>query len=349
MICINNQNDLNKITTDIKSLIMYTVDDKLNLNFESYTNLTFLKINNFPRYKKNININIKSPHIKNIICNSNSINKIIQLPDNLQTLKFNDNFVSELPILPNSLIQLEFSKNYIVDLTNLHMLTNLKILKCSFNARTYTIDNYRYYETYDIELIGFTNIHLPPNIINLEMSNCCLKDIKFVEINSNQISDLNLKSNTQLKILEFQGNKISNIDYYPKSIEIIKCSYNNLLELNNLPPKLKILYCTFNYITQLDNLPCGLNILVCGGNKITRLDNLPSGLIKLDVGHNQLLNLDNLPSSLQILIILSNPLDKLNNLPVHLTKLKIFKCKNIKKLENIPKNIKIINTNILLE
>ena len=144
-------------------------------------------------------------------------------------------------------------------------------------------------------------------------------DIKEINICNKNLSILpDLSIYTCLRKLECSGNKITQLNNLPYSLEELNCSNNQITQLNNLPSSLQKLDCPCNQLKQLDNFPPSLQMLYCNDNQITQLSNLPSSLLKLYCPYNQLSQLDNLPPSLKILHCNYNQITQLDNLPLSL-------------------------------
>ena len=77
-------------------------------------------------------------NLKKLICQSNQITSLDNLPPNLQELYCNNNKITRLDNLPLNLQKLDCSRNEITSLDNLP--PNLKTLDCSINPLIYTFE-----------------------------------------------------------------------------------------------------------------------------------------------------------------------------------------------------------------
>lgn len=261
----------------------------------------------------------KFTRLKKLVCSSNEIMHIINLPMSLEYL------------------DISFNKLKTINLNN---LINLKYLKCSYNELT-QIDLPE-----KIEFFDCSNNLLSGEFKGLDK----LTNLHTFICSYNDLNKINIQNLSLLKKIDITENKFKNIENFPDSIQYLNCSYNpginldfglpeqllilncsncNLTKLNNMPPNLKELVCSRNKIIDLDNLPCGLKILFCRENKLTNLDYLPDSIETLFVGNNKLNNLDNLNTGLQELECEYCNLSNLNNLPSQLAYLLFDKGNNI--------------------
>lgn len=234
----------------------------------------------------------KFTNLKKLICSSNEIMRIINLPESLEYL------------------DVSFNKLKSINITH---LKNLKNFKCAYNELK------QINLPYEIEFLDCSNNELCGKLEGIDN----LTNLHTLLCSYNKLNKINFSKLYMIKKLEIISNDLQLLENIPNSIEYLDCSYNNeinldfglpeqlkilncancnLTKLNNLPSNLKELTCSSNHIESLDNLPCGLKILYCRNNKITYLDYLPESLEILFVGDNKFLkNLDNLNRGLKVL------------------------------------------------
>jgi Leucine-rich repeat (LRR) protein len=277
----------------VENLLNYYKDDIDELIINQSCILGLLDLKKFTKLKK-------------IICSSNKIMHIINLPLTLEYLDVSFNLLENIDI---------------------SYLPNLKYFKCSYNKLT------QISLSEQIEFFDCTENLISGIFIGLEK----LTNLHTFICSYNSLYDINLSKLIQLKKLEITGNKFRMLDNIPDSVEYLNCSYNQGLVLNFLNNGLKILDCSNCYLTKLDNLPPSLKELTCSSNLINSLDNLPCGLKILFCRDNQISYLDYLPDSLEILFVGSNKLlMNIDNLNIGLIELE---CKNCPKIKNIPVNL----------
>ncbi len=194
--------------------------------------------------------------------------------------------------------ELRISNSNISDLTGINYLINLTFLECSNNQLT-----------------------------SIDLGNSLLQELY---CNYNQLTILNLGSNTKLRNLICGHNQLTNLNLYNNlELEQLVCNYNLLTDLNVFSFELRELYCESNQITSLNfNSPnisflfCSMNLLTnlnlsnsnlliglyCFNNMLTSLNlNNCTSLVNLECFNNQLTNLSIKNGKNEILAFNNNP------------------------------------------
>ena len=138
------------------------------------------------------------------------------------------------------------------------------------------------------------------DLTNLDLSSC--SNLEILSCDNNKITNLNLNHCDKLKKLSCVDNSITDIKLNcAKSLEILDCRCNLLTDLNvSSYSNLKKLYCSDNQLTSLNLSFCGLlEELDCSDNQLTSLNlTLCNNIHYLCIGDN---NLTTLPlSNIQI-------------------------------------------------
>jgi len=168
--------------------------------------------------------------------------------------------------------------------------------------------------------------------------------VKILYLSNKNLSKLpNLSSYVNLEYLLCENNRLTSLDYIPKSVTHLYCSNNMLRTIDNLPKNITHLYCSKNMLTSLDKLPNSITNLDCSNNLLTSLDKLPESIQCLWCYKNILKSLNNLPKSLNHLICYDNKIESLAVLPESITFLSC-KLNNFNyPFEETLTNIKIYN------
>jgi len=175
--------------------------------------------------------------------------------------------------------------------------------------------------------------------------------------NRKQKTELNLKS---LQIKELP-------EGIPEDVQEIHCSGNfAITSLKGLPKGLKRLRFDGYPLKEFHNLPDGLEYLRARGSKIEILDNIPNSVKKIEIdfypelriikslpSELKYLNLAqatkleqiqcDFPSKLRVLNMHLTYIEEIPLLPESLTKFYIYMNPKIKKLPNLPKNLKVLD------
>jgi hypothetical protein len=133
-----------------------------------------------------------------------------------------------------------------------------------------------------------------------------------------------------IKVLICNNNEIENIEYLPKNVLYLDCSFNNLKNCNfikdtNLhsliikgnrdividviPSSLKFLDCSFCKIKSLPYLN-NIEVLICKGNKLVNLT-LNESIQNLDASKNLLVNINKFPTNMNIINLSNNKIKEL--------------------------------------
>jgi len=142
-------------------------------------------------------------------------------------------------------------------------------------------------------------------IISLDVSNDSISDMTGIEdfialislnCRQNQLTSLDVSSNTALNILNCGYNQLTSLDVSMNTaLTLLICSVNNLTNLDvSSNTSLINLQCSYNQLTSLDvNNNTALIALHCGGNQLTNLDVSSNiALTGLVPAENQLISLD---------------------------------------------------------
>jgi hypothetical protein len=151
---------------------------------------------------------IDYPKLKYLLASSNSINKILNYPEELVYLDLSNNPVKSVDDLPNSLEYLLIVETLITTI-NFYSLTKLKYLDVSINK----LDN--------IDGLSLGLIYL----------NCSQCSINFLD---------NLP--TSINKLICINNNLKSLDMLPESIEYLNCDHNQITKLDNLPNNMTDLF-----------------------------------------------------------------------------------------------------------
>ncbi len=165
---------------------------------------------------------------------------------------------------------------------------------------TYIPDNNFEQALIDLELDNVLNDSVPTiavkNLTSLNVFSKNITDLSGIEdfaaleelyCYNNQISEINLSDNTNLKVLQVQNNSIYNLDLTSNvQLTLLDCSHNNLINLDLSANILLIdLYCYNNYLIDLD---LSLNPFV---GRINATHNQLTGL-NLQNGNNYNMTID---------------------------------------------------------
>lgn len=178
------------------------------------------------------------------------------------------------------------------------------------------------------------------NITSLNISNKNISDLTGIEdfaaiinlnCSSNQLKNLDLKSNTSLKSLSCQQNSLVSLNISNNVLlTTLLCYRNNLSSLDvSQNTKLIVLFCANNQLSNLDvSLNTNLRNLYCYYNQLTSLDlSQNKTLIRLDCFRNKLTELDlSQNTNLEHLYCYNNQISNLD-----LTQnvaLRMFNCSN---------------------
>ena len=93
-----------------------------------------------------------------------------------------------------------------------------------------------------------------------------------------------------------QGLKV--LPTIPKGTKVINCQGNSITQLPDLPEGLILLKCEENNIHLLPPLPSTLKALVCDNNPLVSLPQLPEGIVSITVSSTNIQTIPYLPESL---------------------------------------------------
>jgi uncharacterized repeat protein (TIGR01451 family) len=212
-------------------------------------------------------------NLKTLICRSNNLSVLADLPLTLTTLACDTNLIMSFSILPNGLYYLYCSHNNLTSLPSLP--DSLIYLDCRYN-----------------QLI--TLPQLPSNFGQLKCD-------------YNQLTALPVLPNN-LVFLTCTYNQLSSLPTLPNILVYLYCTGNQLTSLPALPDSLNRLGASYNQLTTLPTLPNGLDYLSCVNNLLTSLPTIPNSVTTINVYSNLLTNLPTLPDSLYNLDCRYNPL-----------------------------------------
>jgi Leucine-rich repeat (LRR) protein len=241
--------------------------------------------------------------LKKLVCSSNEIMHIINLPLTLEYLDVSFNLLKMIDI--SYLVNLKYFRCSYNNLTDIKLPCQIEFFDCTENLLSGNFEQMEKLKNLHTFICSYNKL----NKINFSKSN--LNPVKKLEIDGNKFLTIENIPNT-VEYLNCSYNPGINLDFgLPKGLKILNCSKCDLIKLDNLSSGLKELTCSSNQITYLDNLPCELTILFCRENNLTYLDWLPDSIEVLFVGSNRLLkSLDNLNRGLKYLECDNCPINK---------------------------------------
>lgn len=175
----------------------------------------------------------------------------------------------------------------------------------------------------------------PKRIISLNLINrglkgkvdlSSLKNIEFIDLSENNITQLEVLNANSLMKLECTLNNLESLKVSGENVNYLGCFYNNLsnLDLTGLP-NLKKLNFGFNRIENINMSNIYLEELSCSFNRLTNLDvRHMTNMKRLECDNNKLTSLDLTGENLEGLYIFGNNLTSLY-IP-QMTKLINFDC-----------------------
>ena len=92
------------------------------------------------------------------------------------------------------------------------------------------------------------------------------------------------------KVINCQGNTITQLPHLPEGLIVLKCEENNIHELPPLPLTLKALLCDSNPLVSLPELPEGIVSITASSTNIKTIPYLPESLILFDAVKLPMLN-----------------------------------------------------------
>ncbi len=213
--------------------------------------------------------------------------KGIEAFKNLKILVCAKNKLQNLNLSENTKItSLDFSGNNLstIDLT---ANTELKILNCGSNSfETLDLSHQKnLYDLYCMEAPNLSSINIGKNdslvmiwvtssLINkLDVSGC--SNLRALEFSGNKLKSLDVSKNPLLQYLSFKNNEIDTIDLSNNTyLSNFECGGNKLSKLNvSTLPNLSMLNCSGNQLQKLDVTQCKqLIYLDCSNNLLTSLD-----------------------------------------------------------------------------
>jgi Leucine-rich repeat (LRR) protein len=322
--CNFNNIEFLDLSKNIELLELNCYYNKLtSLDLQNNINLTKLHCQNNPLVLINLDNNINLQHLECNYCQLTNIN--IQNNNNLESFSAGKN--PPLCIMVNDIEIAENNSNWHIDPWASYSLD------CSGHnvEKIYLPD-----DNFENALIsmgydyGIANDSVYKAIIssikNLQIYNQGIKSLQGIEsfsalenlnINNNDISELNLDSNLNLKELSFLNNKISSINLsYNTKLTKLNCRGNQLTTLNLEPClDLQILDCRNNNLQNLDiSNNTKLTEIYCLDNNLTELNLAKNIFLKsIACGHNKLSSLDfSQHSALEFLSCNNNDLSELN-------------------------------------
>lgn len=141
-----------------------------------------------------------------------------------------------------------------------------------------------------------------------------------ISCNNNELTDIDLSTNSKFRVLSCNNNKLTNINLGDSDdFKLLFCSNNQLVNLT-INPALSILHCYNNLLTHLDlSNNTDMAYLYCSHNRLTTLDfHDITSIYVLDCFDNQLTE-----------IIYNNPLSNLSGFNCHNNCLKLSTLYNL--------------------
>ena len=334
-----SKDELDKVT---EISIKYQSDSSLRVSslkgIEHFKNLK--KLSCSYNYIKEFDVS-KNKNLNKLDCSGNQLESLdVSKNTALKELYCSNNNLTNLDVSKNTALEklycesnnnltnLDVSKNTALEqldchCTNLSELdvsknTNLTYLSCSNNNLT-NLDVSK--NTALKKLYCYGN----NNLTNLDVSKNTA--LKILYCYSNNLSELNVRNNTDLTELDCSYNNLTNLDVSKNTaLEQLECQKNKLTKLDvSKNTALTKLRCNHNNLASLDvSNNKNLKELNCSENKLTSLDvRNNKNLTKLTCNHNNLTSLD-----------LSNNknLKELNCSENKLTSLDVRNNKNLTKL-----------------
>lgn len=225
--------------------------------------------------------------------------------------------IHQIPDMPESLTTLNISYTELTVIPlNLVFLKNLTKLEILFNPKLTKI------------------IKLHSNLKILKCHNNALTDIDFIK-------DLH-----QLEILDISHNNLKFIENIPGSLKVLKCNNNGIIHISIDMPNLEYINMSHNFLTELDLNSSKLVYANCSHNKIKKVLSLISmdKLTYFYIDNNNIEYFDILPSSLKEFSCAHNKIISIFYFEtlVNIFYLNISYNKSFTKLDELPKNIKIL-------
>lgn len=228
------------------------------------------------------------------------------------------------------------------------------------------------------EIINDILANLPPNLIELHVSQCDLtkvpdnlpESVKILDLTSNNISEVSI-NNDSIEILDLSDNTSDTdemiIKRLPLSLKKLDISYTETKELlidmpenleylnignteiRTIPncPNLKVFDASQSYIESIDMLCDNLKELTLIDIEIKTITKLPASIEKLDINScTELLSIKNIPEGLTELTITACPnLSNIDNIPNTIQKLTVVHCENITEIPDLEDTV-CVNLNL---
>lgn len=227
--------DLNFLTYLQENYPQTIVNDSLNIN--ATAGITFMYISELELTDID---GIKFfTDLSFLICNSNQLTSLPELPQNLISIECNQNQLTSLPELPQSLNYLYCWGNQLTSLPEIPQ--NLLGLYCSQN-----------------QLI--TLPQLPDGLTSLSCYDNLLISLPVIP--------------EELNRLYCAENQLASLPEIPQGLEELYCSNNQLTNLPELPETLTLLHISQNNITSLPLLPENLQLINFSENPLECVSNV---------------------------------------------------------------------------
>lgn len=230
----------------------------------------------------------KLTFLKNLIINDCSLNRVNNIPPNIEKLDLDDNEFTEIDQkeLPKKLEYLSIQNNNIKKL----ILDEIEIKKINFSKN----------------IVNVEEIKLNPKVEKLNIEDSEIYSLDF------------LKDLINLKIIDFSKNYVSDFENIPDNVEEItadRLKNSGSIVIKKLPLSLKEFNCKHSNISSFafENFPSNLRDIIMINNNLETVPVLPDTLSRIDFERNKLTTLPNIPISLEFIDISGNNFSKKEN------------------------------------
>lgn len=232
------------------------------------------------------------------------------------SFKFNDNNISEVDVSGmDNIVRLELSNNNITQ-ADFSGLSNLNSFKIDHNYLT------------ELNLSDSTPNSISANdnqLININLSIVGSSILRFLYLDNNALTTLDLNNYTNLKALRLNNNQLTSLDLSGVTgLLSLYCANNQLAELEVVVNETQgsnlyfYLDCSDNLLTDFSitsNIPGVTHEVNCSGNLFTQLDLSQSRVTTLDCSDNPLLEKINWRNGYNFKFDPSDPRNRFENLP----------------------------------
>jgi Leucine-rich repeat (LRR) protein len=158
-----------------------------------------------------------------------------------------------------------------------------------------------------------------------------MKDVKYLFLNNNELTDIDVSKLTKLEVLDVSHNKLKSILYLPSSLVELCCFHNMIENIDNNNNLLK-LDCSNNLLKKI-NIFNKLTILKCEFNKLEKIKTF-NNLLKLYCNNNPINDIQPQPKLIYLNCSHTNLTKLLGGIPKIITLI----CNNTY-IENLEENL----------